>query len=101
MSSLAMIYCVLAYGVEGVSNQPLLDACPTILAMGADPCREIALFCGASTDWDLKTNVGYGAGKRVVEEDRGGSARDWPGFPPQQCARRSGQSGESDVADIE
>lgn len=66
-------YRVPEYGVEsGPSRQPLLDACRAVLAMGADPSREIGLFREASSTWDLKTTVGYGATKSVSEEDRGG-----------------------------
>jgi hypothetical protein len=65
-------YRVPAYGVEGVSRQPLLDACRAVAAMGADPAKEIALFREGSADWDLRTTVGYGASKTVVERDRGG-----------------------------
>ncbi len=65
-------YHVPAYGVGGVSRQPLCDACRRLSALGVNPTKEVGLFRGKSTIWDLRTTVGYGATKTVVERDRGG-----------------------------
>jgi hypothetical protein len=65
-------FTIPAYGiVGGPSRQPLLDACRAALAAGADPSQQIALYRGSSTEWDLKTTVGYGASKTVSEEQAG------------------------------
>jgi hypothetical protein len=60
-----------AYDTEGVSRQPLLDACRALERMGVDPAETVGLFRGKSAVWDLRCSVAYGAKVSVVERDRG------------------------------
>ncbi len=54
---------------QGFSRQPLLDACRAVKLTGeADRHEEIVSRRSGSKTWDLKTTVGYGAGKTVIEE---------------------------------
>jgi len=62
-----------ARGTEiiGRSREPLLDACRALKTMGEPASRFVALFRPGRTDWDLRTTVGYGASKTVVESGPG------------------------------
>lgn len=53
--------------VEGLSREPLLDACRKLKSIGVAPEAECGLFRKGRSDWDLKTTVGYGAGLTVHE----------------------------------
>ncbi len=56
--------------LEGLSRQPLLDACRALERMGADPATQCGLFRAGRSDWDLRTTVGHGASVTVFEEPR-------------------------------
>lgn len=53
--------------VEGRSREPLLDACRALKRTGEAVGTEIGLFRPGRSDWDLRTTIGYGAGKTVYE----------------------------------
>ena len=58
--------------VEGVSREPLLDACREFKRMGVHPRAMACLFREGREDWDLRTTVGHGAGVTVREDEREG-----------------------------
>jgi hypothetical protein len=64
-------YRVEGFAVDGVSRQPLLDACRQLKRLGADPSRQVCLFREGRDDWDLRASVGDGAGLTVTEDARG------------------------------
>jgi hypothetical protein len=66
-------YSAPGFAVEGVSRQPLLDACRQFKRMGADPARRIELWHEGGTEWDLCTTIGYGAAKTVNEDAKSGA----------------------------
>ena len=55
------------YGVEGISRQPLLDACREIKRMGGDTSSRVGLFRSGSKTADLVCSVGWGADHTVDE----------------------------------
>jgi hypothetical protein len=60
----------LLYGgalLEGLSSEPMLDACRALKRMGASPGELVGLFCEGSSVWSLRTTVGYGAGLTVED----------------------------------
>lgn len=60
-------YTVPGYAVEGLSREPLLDACRQLKSMGVDTGEEISLSRAGRSEWDLRTTVGKGASLTVVE----------------------------------
>ncbi len=56
------------YDVEGISRQPLLDACREIKRMGGDPVSAAGLFRKGSRIADLTCSVGWGADHTVRED---------------------------------
>jgi len=54
--------------LEGVSRQPLLDACREIKRMGGDPQHRVGLCRAGRLEPDLTCTVGWGASKTVDEE---------------------------------
>lgn len=72
-----------AWGVlEGVSRQPLLDACRAFARIGGDPQEAASLFRAGKEDWDLRVRVG--AELEVKEGPKEGPVfRKYSGeFPP-------------------
>jgi hypothetical protein len=58
--------------INGLSSEPLLDACRVLKSMGEDPLTQVGLFRPGRTAFDLRTTVEYGAGKTVQETQRQG-----------------------------
>jgi len=56
------------YGVEGVSRQPLLDACREIQRMGGNPAQAVGMFWLGKDRPSLTCTVGTGAGLTVNED---------------------------------
>lgn len=65
-------YSVPAYGVEGRSRQPLLDACREIKRTGGDTVQAAGLFRAGRSEPDLVCrSVEIGAGRTVSDPDSG------------------------------
>lgn len=56
----------------GFSSEPLLAACRALKSMGELPSTECGLFRPRKIFFDLKTTVGYGAGKTVEDSQKAG-----------------------------
>jgi hypothetical protein len=70
------------HALEGVSSEPLLDACRAIKRAGASTAEEISLFREGRSDWDLKCQVGWGAEHTVIENRKAGPLfGKWRPFP--------------------
>ena len=59
------------FQAEGLSHEPLLDACRRVKSMGGDTAAVAGLFHEGANVWALRTNVGIGANLTVFERDRG------------------------------
>jgi hypothetical protein len=64
-------WCVLAYGICGVSRQPLSDACRQLIAQGVDARRAVGRFRAGRAEPDMVSTVGAAASVSTVEPDKG------------------------------
>lgn len=58
--------------ISGLSSEPLLAACRVLKSMGEPTSTQVALFRPRKTFFDLRTTVGYGAGKTVEDGQKAG-----------------------------
>jgi hypothetical protein len=58
--------------LEGISRQPLLDACRHLQRLGAAPSEAVGLFRAGKSGPDLVSSVGVAAALTVEENDRFG-----------------------------
>ena len=69
------------HALDGVSSEPLLDACRAVKLAGANLEEEAALFREGRPDWDLKCSVGWGATHTIIENRKVGPLfRKWRPF---------------------
>jgi hypothetical protein len=67
--------------LEGLSREPLLDACRALKRMGASPGELVGVFCEGSRVWSLRTTVGCGAELTVEDGDTGTRFRKYRPHP--------------------
>lgn len=71
---------------EGLSRQPLLDACRALKLMGGDTALKCGLFRVGSSDPDLVCTIEEGARLTVSEPSAGGGPRfvKWVPYPEKE-----------------
>jgi hypothetical protein len=63
---------VAGFALEGLSSEPLLDACRTVERTGENTSHEIGLFREGRPEPALRCTVGGGAATTVMENSRNG-----------------------------
>lgn len=53
--------------LQGISHEPLLDACRQLKQAGADPRAWACAYRPGREDWDIRCRVGVGAGLMTMD----------------------------------